>query len=326
MGEREIPMSLRWLAVPAVALAFLEGAPASAGDRQQAAAAYVEANRLYDQGHFAEAAAAYTRALEQDPEYPEALHNRALANEMVDAQAALKDWRRFVEAAGAREQFKWDVARARARLQMLESRPALPDSMSPGHYVAEAGDYYWSIAESSEGQEWESLPVKVFLGSAPEIKWQAGTREAFDIWKAVFPLELEALPQNADIRMAWERATREGGHAGEEMDWVQIRRVGGELTGRKVAIIAVDLSRNWSKDEMRAIIVHEMGHALGIKGHSPRAKDIMYWQMQEKYHQIAAPGIPLPIYWKSLVKQPSQCDLNTLIRIYNSPGAGKRFP
>ena len=58
----------------------------------------------------------------------------------------------------------------------------------------------------------------------------------------------------------------EEGAVGEEMDWVQFRRVGSELTGRKVAVVSVSLSRRWSKDEMRAIVLHEMGHALGIQG------------------------------------------------------------
>jgi predicted Zn-dependent protease len=104
------------------------------------------------------------------------------------------------------------------------------------------------------------------------------------------------------------------------MDWVQFRRVGNELTGRKVAFISVDLSRNWSKDEMRAIVLHEMGHALGIRGHSSSKGDIMYFQVQEKNRQVRVPGVYYPFVWKSLVSKPSQRDLNTLIRLYNTPG------
>lgn len=295
------------------------------GDRQQARTFYVEGNGLFDQGRFAEAIAAYSRAIEHHPQYAEAYHNRALASEMVDRQAAIQDWRRFADVAGARPDLKWDAARAMARLQMLESMPALPETMHPKRYVAEAGDYYWHISENSEGQEWPRLPVKVFLGSAPQLKWQQGAREAYNLWSAAFPLELEAVPQRADIRLGWEEATRERGHAGEELDWVQIRKVGDQLTGRRIAVIVVDLSHNWSKDEMLAIVLHEMGHALGIKGHSNSAKDLMYWQMQEKQYRIRLPGIPLPAFWRSLLKQPSQRDINTLIRLYSSAGSARRF-
>ena len=98
----------------------------AAGDREAAKGFYREANGLMDQGRFAEAVAAYDRALVHDPQYAEAYHNRALAYEMVDRQKAIQDWRRFVEVAGSNPGLKWDVARAQARLQVLESMPALP--------------------------------------------------------------------------------------------------------------------------------------------------------------------------------------------------------
>jgi tetratricopeptide (TPR) repeat protein len=313
------------LALDMVLLAVAVGAKGVAGERDKAVAAYREGNGLFDQGRFADAVAAYERAIGQDPEYAEAYHNRALASEMVDRQKAIQDWRRFIEVVGSRDDFKYDVARIKARLQILEAMPQLPPTMQPNRYVAAAGDYYWLICRASEGEEWLHLPVKVFLGSAPEFKWQQATREAYDAWSVVFPLELVALPQNADIRMGWEEALLGKEHAGEAIEWVQTRRVGGELTGRRVAVIVVDVRHPWSKDEMRAIIMHELGHALGIKGHSDNPKDIMYWMTQEKAYQVPVPIIN-PMFWRSLVKQPSQRDINTLIRLYNFAGSSTRFP
>ena len=297
----------------------------AAADRDNAVAAFKEGNGLFDQDRFTEAVAAYGRAIGEDPQYAEAYHNRALANEMVDRQAAIRDWRRFIELSTDRPDLKFDGARVRARLQIIEALPALPDALLPSHYVPAAGDYYFWISDQSEGDEWKAFPLKVFLGSAPELKWQQGTREAYDNWSKVIPLELVALPKAADIRMGWEESTLREGHAGEEWDMPQIRYEGGELKTRKYAVITVDLSRMWSKDEMRAIVSHEFGHALGIKGHSESKGDIMFWHVQEKIRQLGPPRLPLPLFWKSLVKQPSQRDINTLIRLYNSPGSSKRF-
>ena len=299
--------------------------PSVAADREKAVSAFKEGNGLFDQNRFTEAVAAYGRAIGEDPQYAEAYHNRALANEMVDRQAASQDWRRFIELSADRPDLKFDGARVRARLQILETLPALPEALLPSHYVPAAGDYYFWISDQSEGDEWKTLPLKVFLGSAPELKWQQGTREAYDNWSKVFPLELVALPKAADIRMGWEESILGEGHAGEEQDWVRFRFEGSELKTRKYAVITVDLSRMWSKDEMRAIVSHEFGHALGIKGHSDSKGDIMYWHVQEKIRQFGPPGLPLPLFWRSLVKQPSQRDINTLIRLYNSPGSSKRF-
>jgi predicted Zn-dependent protease len=279
-----------------------------------------DASGLLDHDQFAEAVAAYGRCLAEDPHFVEALFNRALASEMVDRQEAIEDWKAFVEAASGDEDLKWDVARARARIQLLESMPALPAVLQPAHYVAKDGDYYDRVAGSSDGAQWKDLPVKVYLGSSSRIEWQEGAREAFDIWSAVFPLQLVAEPGRADIRIGWEESLQKAGQTGEETDWVRMEREGNKLSGRRVAIITLDLSRRWSKDEMRAIMLHEFGHALGLKGHSDRKKDIMYFQMQEKRRQIPIPMLPTPVYWKSLVKQPSQRDINTLIRLYNSAG------
>jgi predicted Zn-dependent protease len=305
-------------------IVILVAAPARAVDQEAARGLFRQGNGLYDQDQFREAVATYTRALDQDPQFLEAYYNRALANEMVDRQKAMEDFRRFVELAGDDPGRKYQVAQARARLQILGNLPVYPAALQPSHYVPAAGDYYWQVAASSESEKWTTFPIKVSLGSTGVLNWVQGAREAFNIWKEMFPLELVAVPERADIRVEWESSLGEG-HAGEEADWVQIRRLGDELTGRKVALIRVDLSRRWSKDEMRAIMLHELGHALGIKGHSESKGDIMYFQIQEKPHQLVTPVVPYPVFWKSLVSKPSQRDLNTLIRIYNTPGAVVRL-
>ncbi len=309
------------LLIAAMGLAHPAGAPAlGAAGQEDAQQLFRDANGLLDQGRFAEAAADYGKSLAADPHFAKAYFNRALANEMVDRAIALEDWKRFAEEAGEDDRFKWEVARAQARIQLLEHMPALPEGLSPAHYDAAAGDYYRTVAQESDGSQWRVFPVKVFLGSAPEIKWQQGTREAFNIWAAVFPLQLVVDPGRADIRIGWQESVDEAGHAGEETEWLRIERVGDQMTGRRAAVITVDVSRRWSKDEMRAIMLHEFGHALGIKAHSDSKKDIMYWEMQETIRQIPTPILPMPFFWRSLVKDPSARDVNTLIRLYHSAG------
>ncbi len=226
---------------------------AAAPDRETAEASLRMGNGLFDQDHFAESADAYTQALAADPSFIEAYYNRAVANEMVDRPKALADWRRFIDLAGDKPDLKWRVGSALARLQILGALPGYPEGLKPSHYATAAGDYYFQIADVSETEKWMKFPVKVFLGSTPNLNWQQGAREAFDIWSGLIPLELVVLPQLADIRMDWAGDTDAAWEAGEELDWVQIRRSGGELTGRRIASIRVDLSRPWNKNEMRAI-------------------------------------------------------------------------
>ena len=299
--------------------------PAWAADRDAAKASYRQGNEFFDQDRFGDAAAAYGHAIEQDPQILEAYYNRALADEMVDRQKAIADWNRFADLAANAPDFKIQAGQASARIQILGMLPPYPQALQPSHYVSSASDYYFEIAETSESAKWNAFPIKVSIGNVPTANWAQGAREAFSIWKEMFPMALTADPEEADIRFVWDADQEmESGAMGEEMDWVQFRRVGNELTGRKVAFISFDLSHNWSKDEMRALVLHELGHALGIRGHSPSKGDIMYFQVQEKNRQVRVPGVYYPIAWKSLVSKPSPRDLNTLIRLYNTPGVVQR--
>jgi len=308
---------------------FLYGstARAQAVEHEAAVAAYRSGNEMYDGCRFGEAVSAYEHAVKLDPQFAPAYHNLALADEMVDRQKAMKEWQRFIDVAEKDPELKFDVARAQARLQLQQTLPTLPDAMQPSRYVPEAGDYYWEVASEAEESLWKTFPVKVDLGSAPQVKWIQGARDAFNIWKTMFPLQLVIHAEEANIRVSWVTDPQTWGAAGEEWERPTWEEVGGEMKGTKVCVITVDLSmRNWTKDEMRAILLHEMGHALGIKGHSDSKKDIMYWQMQDKTRQIYLPTVPFPVSWRSLVKEPSQRDINTLIRLYNSAGLAKRLP
>ncbi len=295
--------------------------PVAAADHDAAMASYRQGNALFDRFQFADAAMAYGQAISQDPQFVDPYFNRALADEMVDREKAIYDWNKFVEVAANVQDDMDQVGQANARIEIFGTMPDYPEGLQPSHYVASAGDYYGQIAEDSESHLWKQFPTKVSLGGVPSADWAQGVREAFRIWKALFPLELTADPEEANILFDWSSEPSEEQHMGEEQDWVRFQRAGGELTGRTVAYIKIDTLHNWSKDEMRGVVLHELGHALGIKGHSDSKGDIMYYQAQEKNHRIYIPRVIVPLEWKSLVSKPSQRDLNTLIRLYNAPGS-----
>ena len=218
-------------------------ARAQAVDHEAALAAYHSGNALYDGCRFADAVAAYEHAVKLDPKFAPAYHNLALADEMVDRQKARKEWQGFVEVAKNDAELRFDVARAQARLQLQQTLSDLPDAMQPSHYVPEAGDYYWEVASEAEGNLWKTFPVKVDLGSTPQIKWIQGTREAFNIWKAMFPLQLVIHPEEADIRLSWITDPRTSDAAGEESERPSWEVVGEKMKEKTICTITVDLCR-----------------------------------------------------------------------------------
>jgi tetratricopeptide (TPR) repeat protein len=302
----------------------------AAGDSDKTDSAFRAGNRSFDKGYFADAVDMYTRALEQDPQDAAAYYNRALANEMVDRKAAIRDWGRFLELAGANPDWKAASSQVRERLATLEKMPALPASLLPSRYLPKAGDYYLEVAQSSRGLQFSSFPVRLFLGSVPQ-GWQRAIRKALDGWNNVFPLEEVASREGADIVLNWGTSTRESHRAGHENDLVQVeKKEDGTIVKRtKVAFVTLDSSRHWSEEQERATVLHEIGHALGIQGHSDRPRDVMFGTIQEILIEATDPGTTtsLPRYGPppsnpspSLPQKPSRRDINTLIRLYNSPG------
>src|SRR5271157_4331111 len=92
-------------------------APAQTADREAAKASYRQGNESFEQDRFADAAAAYGRAIEQDPQFLAAYYNCALADEMVDRQKAIADWHRFADLAAS------DPERSEEHTSELQSRP-----------------------------------------------------------------------------------------------------------------------------------------------------------------------------------------------------------
>lgn len=222
-----------------------------------------------------------------------------------------------------------EVTRAQERLQVLQRIPRLPDSLRPSRYVPNAGDYYQASAGPSAGLLWTQFPVKLYADSPPK-KWQGALQHALAAWNDVFPLRLVPTQQEANITMRW--AGLAGGRAGTEQSFIQVRKEGDQVfQPLNLASVVLDNSHHWSEPEMRLTLLHELGHALGINGHSDRSKDIMIPVLYETIIELpanlsvvglSAPLIQFPGNGSSVYVNTKLTprDINTLIRLYNCPG------
>lgn len=288
-----------------------------------------QGTKLLDRGHFADSVATLTRAVGQNPKDIRAIYYRALANEMVNRQAAIGDWQRFVELVATDPASKQEVTQAQERLQVLKRMPPLPDSLRPSRYLPKAGDYYLESAESSR-LLWTQFPVKVYADSPPE-RWQGALQDALAAWNDVIPLRRVPARHEANIAVNW--AALEGGRAGTEENIIQFRSEGDQvLQHLGTASIVLDNSHHWSGAEMHLILLHELGHALGINGHSNGSKDVMIPTLYETITEL--PANPLVVAGPSTRPMPfpgdgssmqvntrlTRRDVNTLVRVYNCSG------
>jgi tetratricopeptide (TPR) repeat protein len=161
----------------------------------------------------------------------------------------------------------------------------------------------------------DRMPVKIYLAPGATVpgfkpEYDEIVRQSFADWQAAAPehLSFAYVPsaEAADITVTWTNdptkmvSSAEGGHA--------------EVVPSQNGILKSDITLLTTKPSggaevgsnyMKHVVLHEVGHALGIFGHSPKAGDIMY-------------GIVMPT---NIVANLSDRDKHTMLALYSATGA-----
>lgn len=228
-------------------------------------------------------------------------------------------------------ELRWVMPPARAH--------PLPDSLAQWHDPNQGSDYLNEVAPTPAGYlVWSHFPVRVYVESATAEaadsvgaanarlqRWRRAVLRGIDAWSAYLPLQYVTVPESANIKI-WSEApplryspqgelmrarsaeTRYELHTYSESslnafaDHARLNR-SIEASDRPIlmARCQIWISPGQSNDHIAATARHEMGHALGIWGHSPDASDALY------FSQVRSPQ-PL-----------SSRDINTLKRLYQQP-------
>lgn len=182
------------------------------------------------------------------------------------------------------------------------------------------GDYFQKIKSTPLGYlVWSQFPLKVYVDSiTPENtaanqrfqQWTVTARKAIAEWNVYLPLQEVAEKEQADIlilRSQPERAVKLNPDTGL---YNIPRAIAAQtnykfyLTNNPVEIalrMTMQISPNFTGVSLLATIRHELGHALGIWGHSPESGDALY------FSQVRNPPAI------------SVRDINTLKKIYQQP-------
>ena len=195
--------------------------------------------------------------------------------------------------------------------QLSQSIAQLPMTAELG--TSSASDYFDQIQKVKVGYLlWTDFPVRVSIDPAGDLRWQTAVRKGVEAWMPYFPLEIIDVTDGREDAQIQIQATRFklNRPAGSttlprfraaETRWDIIPVMPDSLTPLLRHRMTIALPPGQADGVMQSAACHEMGHALGIWGHSIDAKDVMYFAQVKD---------PPPI---------STRDLRTLKRVYEQP-------
>jgi predicted Zn-dependent protease len=192
----------------------------------------------------------------------------------------------------------------------------LPPTLAQWQDSSNQRDYFSEISSTELGYlVWSRFPVKVYVqppteeavGGNRSQAWFEAVTQAIQEWNAYLPFEQIDSPETADISIWRSTPPIEGWQEGDlrarsAETRYQIYRVRPSNTPAYLTQRFNILLRPSQTDEyIRAAARHELGHALGIWGHSLLETDALYFSQVRNPPQI------------------SIRDVNTLKRIYEQP-------
>lgn len=203
------------------------------------------------------------------------------------------------------------------KLPKAETHP-LPTLLSTWHDPDQSGDYFDQVPTLEVGYLiWSEFPVRVYVEpitadhtSALQVRsqvWHEAVTQAVQDWQPYFPLQIETNPDAAHIKILRRSPPLQVNAEGQfrsraaETRYAIYRQRSPEREPTLTHRVEIFIRPDQSVAHLQGSARHEIGHALGIWGHSPFETDALY------YSQVRSPD---PI---------SARDINTLKRIYQQP-------
>lgn len=218
-----------------------------------------------------------------------------------------------------------ELSSASASLPTPQIHP-LPTPLAQWQDVTDAGDYFSEIKLTPVGYlVWSQFPVKIYVEQPQDPnelsasnqrfqKWVDAVLQAVREWNIYLPLQVVTQREGADILILRDRPPvqpsldRETGkfnipraRSAQTRYEFYLRQTANAPQAILLQRLTIQLSPHQTDRYTLATARHELGHALGIWGHSPLETDIMYFSQVRHSPQI------------------SVRDINTLKRIYQQP-------
>jgi predicted Zn-dependent protease len=185
---------------------------------------------------------------------------------------------------------------------------SLPTKLVDWQDSTNSGDYFFQVTTTQVGYlVWSQFPVRVYV-ETPQIvsskAWINSILQAVQEWNVYLPLIIVEQPEGADITIV-RKAPPLQISPGTNIPRARSAQITYELYTNSNKILShrftILLSPSQIGNYLTAAARHELGHALGIWGHSPLQADALYFSQVRNSPPI------------------SPRDVNTLKRVYEQP-------
>jgi predicted Zn-dependent protease len=182
----------------------------------------------------------------------------------------------------------------------------LPSTLVRWQDVKNSGDYFDQVKPTEIGYlVWSDFPVQVYVETPKNLNksqadtWVKAVSSTVLEWNTYLPLQIVESSELADIRILRKAPPLQGNppRARSAQTTYNLYTKNNTLYHR----FSILLSPSQTGEYVTAAARHELGHALGIWGHSPLQTDALY------FSQVRNPPLI------------SARDVNTLKKVYQQP-------
>lgn len=178
-------------------------------------------------------------------------------------------------------------------------------------YDEKAGDYLSAIwrPPGISSARFSRFPLKVRLPQSSPESWRKYLDETIKKWGSYIPLKVASQNEPADIELTWENHFADN----KLLGITRLQILQGHMQVRVYLLRPTFYPPDVPERILKNVAMHEIGHSIGLFGHSDNSQDVMFAGELFSARGKAALAKPGNI---------TQRDLNTLKKIYECPPMG----